>query len=74
MVFNNWFHQGFIPDQISRDVIKLLKKDKSVGRELDGYRPITLLNTALKIRAKILCQDSVETGTDLYLEGPSNSD
>ena len=45
-VFNHWFAQG---------VITLLKKGgRHVGEGLDDYRPITLLNTELKILARVL--------------------
>ena len=52
--FNHWFAQGAIPGSITKVVITLLKKgDRHVREELDDYRPITLLNTELKILARI---------------------
>ena len=54
-VFNHWFAQGAIPGSITKGVITLLKKEGShVREEVDDYRPITLLNTELKILALVL--------------------
>ena len=54
-IFNHWFAQGAIPGSVTKDVITLLKKGgKHVRGELDNYRPITLLNTELKILARVL--------------------
>ena len=54
-VFNHWFAQGAIPDSITRGVITLFKKgSRHVWDDLDNYRPITLLNTELKILARVL--------------------
>ena len=54
-VFNHWFAQGAIPGSITRVVITLLKKGgRHVWEDLDDYRPITLLNTELKILARVL--------------------
>ena len=54
-VFNHWFAQGAIPGNITKGVITLLKKEgRHVREELDDYRPITLLNTELKILARVL--------------------
>ena len=54
-VFNHWFAQGAIPGSVTKGVITLLKKGgKHVGEGLDDYRPITLLNTELKILAQVL--------------------
>ena len=53
-VFNHWFAQGAIPGSFSKGVITLLKKGgKHVLEDLDDYRPIILLNTKLKILARI---------------------
>ena len=46
-VFNHWFAQGAIPGSITKGVITLLNKEGRHVRE--DYRPITLLNTKLKI-------------------------
>ena len=54
-VFNHWLAQGVIPGSITKGVITLLKKEgRHVREELDDYRPITLLNTELKILARVL--------------------
>ena len=51
-VFNHWFVLGAIPGSITKEIITLLKKGgKHIWEELDDYRPITLLNTELKILA-----------------------
>ena len=54
-MFNHWFAQGAIPGSVTKGVITLLKKGgKHVWESLDNYRPITLLNTELKILARVL--------------------
>ena len=54
-VFNHWFAQGAIPGSITKGVITLLEKEgRHVQGELDDYRPITLLNTELKILDRVL--------------------
>ena len=54
-MFNHWFTQGAIPGSVIKGVITLLKKGgKHVWEGLDDYRPITLLNTELKILARVL--------------------
>ena len=54
-VFNHWLAQGAFPGTITKGVIRLLKKDgRHVRGDLDDYRPITLLNTELKILAQVL--------------------
>ena len=54
-VFNHWLAQGAIPGSITKGVITLLKKGgRHVRGDLDDYRPITLLNTELKILARVL--------------------
>ena len=54
-MFNHWFAQGAIPGSVTKGVITLLKKVAGMsGRVLDDYRPITLLNTELKILARVL--------------------
>ena len=54
-MFNHWFTQGAIPGSITKGVITLLKEGgRHVWEELDDYRPITLLNTELKILARVL--------------------
>ena len=54
-MFNHWFAQGAIPGSVAKGVITLLKKGgRHVWEGLDDYRPITLLNTELKILAQVL--------------------
>ena len=54
-MFNHWFAQGAIPGIITKGVITLLKKGGwHVWEGLDDYKPITLLNTELKILARVL--------------------
>ena len=54
-VFNHWFAQGAIPSGITKGVIGLLKKgSRHVWGHVYDYRPITLLNTELKILARVL--------------------
>ena len=54
-MFNHWFAQGAIPGSVTKGVITLLKKGgRHVWKGLDDYRPITLLNTELKILARVL--------------------
>ena len=54
-MFNNWFAQGAIPGSVTKGGITLLKKEgRHVWEGLYDYRPITLLNTELKILARVL--------------------
>ena len=54
-MFNHWFAQGAIPGSVTKGVITLLKKGgRHVWEGLDDYKPITLLNTELKILARVL--------------------
>ena len=54
-MFNHWFAQGAIPGCVTKGMITLLKKGgKHIWEGLDDYRPITLLNTELKILARVL--------------------
>ena len=54
-LFNQWFAQRAISGSITKSVITLLKKSgRHVWKGLDDYRPITLLNTELKILAQVL--------------------
>ena len=54
-MFNHWFAQGAIPGSVNKGVITLLKNgDRHVWEGLDDYRPIILLNTELKILARVL--------------------
>ena len=54
-MFNHWFVKGVILGSITKCVITLLKKGSGhVWEDLDDYWPITLLNTELKILARVL--------------------
>ena len=49
-MFNDWFAQGAIPGSVTKGETTLPKKSGShVWERLDDYRPITQLNTELKI-------------------------
>ena len=50
-MFNHWFAQGAIPGSITKGI---KKEGRHVREEPDDYRPITLLNTELKILARVL--------------------
>ena len=65
-VFNHWFAQRAISGSVTKGVITLLKKDdRHVWEGLDDYRPITLLNTVLKILAQVLANRSQLVISDL---------
>ena len=54
-MFNHWFAQGAISGSVTKGMITLPKKGgRHVSEGLDDYRPITLLNTELKILARVL--------------------
>ena len=54
-MFNHWFVKGVIPCSISKGMITLLKKScRHIWEDLDDYRLITLLNTELKVLARVL--------------------
>ena len=54
-MFNHWFTLGATPGSVNKGVITLLKKGgMHVWEGLDDDRPITLLNTELKILARDL--------------------
>ena len=53
-MFNHWFAQGAIPGSVTKGVITLLKKGgRHFWEGLDDYTPISLLNTELKILARV---------------------
>ncbi|CAE1328542.1 unnamed protein product [Acanthosepion pharaonis] len=54
LMYNHWMRQGSLPQRFTRGVIKLLRKDKDGGDGLGNFCPLTMLNTDLKILAKIL--------------------
>ena len=71
-VFNHWFVQGAIPASITKGVITLLKKGgRHIWEGLDDYRPITLLNTELKILARVLANRLQRVISDLI--GPEQT-
>ena len=71
-MFNYWFAQGAIPGCVTKGVITLLKKDgQHVGEGLDDYWPITLLNTELKILARVLANRLQRVISDLI--GPKQT-
>ena len=71
-MFNHWFAQGAIPGCVTKGVITLLKKGgQHVGEGLDDYRPITLLNTELKILARVLANRLQRVISDLI--GPEQT-
>ena len=54
-MFNHWFALGAIPGSVTKGVIILLNKgSRHVWEGLHDYRPITMLNTELKILAWVL--------------------
>ena len=71
-VFNHWFAQGAIPGSVTKGMITLLKKGgRHVWEGLDDYRPITLLNTELKILARVLANRLQRVISDLI--GPEQT-
>ena len=71
-MFNHWLAQGAIPGSITKGVIILLKKGgRHVWEGLDDYRPITLLNTELKILARVLANRLQHVISDLI--GPEQT-
>ena len=53
-IYDNWMRQGTIPRRFTRGIVKLLRKNKHGGNGISNFRPLTMLNTDLKILAKIL--------------------
>ena len=54
-MLNHWLGQGAIPSSVTKGVITLLEKGgRHIWEELYDYRPITLLNTELKILVRVL--------------------
>ena len=71
-MFNHWFAQGAIPGSVTEDAIILLKKGgRNVWEGLDDYRPITLLNSELKILARVLANRLQLVLSDLF--GPKQT-
>ena len=53
-IYDNWMRQGTIPRRFTRGIVKLLRKNKHGGDGISNFRSLTMLNTDLKIFAKIL--------------------
>ena len=53
-IYNNCMRQGSIPRRFTRNIVKFLRKNKHGGDGISNFRPLTMLNTNLKILAKIL--------------------
>ena len=54
-MFNHLYTQGAVSDCVTKRVIILLKKGgRHVCEDLHDYRPIAMLNTVLKILARVL--------------------
>ena len=71
-MFNHWFPQGAIPSSVTKGVITWLKKSSErVWESLDDYWPITLLNTELKILARVLANRLLPVISDLI--GPEQT-
>ena len=71
-VFNHWLAHGAISGSITKGVITLLKKEgRHIRGDLDDYRPITLLNTELKILARVLANRLLLVISDLV--GPEQT-
>ena len=74
-VFNHWFAQGAIPGSVTKGVITLLKRGgRHVWEGLDDYRPITLLNTELKIRLQLVIRDLIGPEQTFAVKGRSIQD
>ena len=53
-IYNNWMSRVPYPDASPGGIVKLLRKNKHGGDGISNFRPLTMLNTDLKILAKIL--------------------
>ena len=53
-IYDNWMRQGTIHRCFTRGIVKLLRKNQHGGDGISNFRPLTMLNTDLKILAKIL--------------------
>ena len=81
-MFNHWFAPGAIPGSFTKSVITLLKKGgRHVWEGLEDYRPITLLNTELKIltqalanRLQLVISDLIELEQNYAVKGKSIQD
>ena len=71
-ILTDVFNQGTIPGSVTKGVITLPKKGgRHVWEELDDYRPITLLNTELKILVQVLANRLLLVISDLV--GPEQN-
>ena len=53
-MFKHWFVQGDISGSITKGVMTSLNNGgRHVWEDLDDYKPITLLNTEIKILARV---------------------
>lgn len=52
-IYTLWHQNGSFHKDVSRNVVTLIKMDPGNGNEIRNLRPIFLLNTYLKIRAKM---------------------
>ena len=59
-IYNNWMRQGSIPRRFTRGIVKLLHKNQHGGDGISNFRPLTMLNTDLKILSNILA-DHLQT-------------
>ena len=53
-IYNNWMKQGSISRRFTRGIVKLLRMNTHGGDGISNFRPLTMLNTDLKILAMIL--------------------
>ena len=77
-MFNHWFAQGVISGCITKGVITLLKKSgRHVWKDLGDYRPITLLNTEIKVlvnRLQIVISNLIGPEQNYAVKGRSIQD
>ena len=59
-IYDNWMKQGTIPQRFTRVIVKFLRKDKHGEDQISNFRPLTMLNTDLKILTMILA-DRLQT-------------
>ena len=52
-IYNNWMKPGTILQRFIRGIVKFLSKNKHGGDRISNFRPLMMLNTNLKILAKI---------------------
>ena len=65
-IYDNWFRSGSLPPEITdATVVEIFKKGDPTLPE--NYRPISLLNTVIKIYATII-KRKIEAGIDAELQ------